>query len=332
MNKFKYYFILLITTITLFSCTKDPEVSAPVPAREFAVQYATDIADIEEYLKTYYIEDINPDVVTKISKIPTGGNQSPIWSYLNNATFPKLLSRDVIRNGITYKLYYVVLREGTGVSPSSTDAVLTAYRGEYLSRTKVAEVNTLGATFFEEISSTPQFFELPTLQVRWGEVLPEFKTGTYASNSDGTISYSNFGAGILFFPSGLAYYDQGNTNIPAYAPLVFSIKLYEINRLDSDKDGIPNYLEDLDGDKYMTNYSNPVFYPTPPSDAIRYADDTDRDGIPNYQDTDDDGDGVSTKTEITAPNGVLIPFNDIPSCDGNTTDPARKKRHLVKCN
>ena len=332
MNKFKYYFFLLITTITLFSCTKDPEVFVPVPAREFAVQYATDIADIEEYLKTYYIEDVNPDVVTKISKIPTGGNQSSIWTYLNSATFPKLLSRDVLRNGITYKLYYVVLREGTGVSPTSTDAVLTAYRGEYLSRTKVAEVNTLGATFFEEVISTLQFLELPTLQVKWGEVFPEFKTGTYASNPDGTISYSNFGAGILFFPSGLGYYAQGNNSIPAYAPLVFSIKLYEINRLDADKDGIFNYLEDLDGDKYMTNYSNPLIYPTPLSDAIRYADDTDRDGIPNFQDTDDDGDGVSTRTEITGPNGVLFPFDAIPSCDGNTTDPARKKRHLVKCN
>nr|WP_314839394.1 FKBP-type peptidylprolyl isomerase [uncultured Flavobacterium sp.] len=330
MNKFKYYFFLLITTVSLFSCSKD-EVAALSPPREFAVQYATDIADIEEYLKTYYIEDTNPDVVTKISKIPTGGNQPSIWSYLNSSTFPKLLSRNVLRNGVTYKLYYVVLRAGTGVSPTNTDGVLTAYRGEYLSRTKVAEVNTLGATFFEESSNPQTFFNLTSTITGWGQSFPEFKTGTYTSNPDGTVSYSDFGAGILFIPSGLGYYAQGQNSIPAYAPLVFSIKLYEINRLDSDNDGIADYLEDLDGDGYMTNYSNTTTYPTPPADAIRYADDTDKDGIPNFQDTDDDGDGVSTRTEITV-NGKLIPFADIPSCDGNTTNPARIKRHLVKCN
>lgn len=330
MNKFKYYFFLLITTVSLFSCSKD-EVAPITPPREYAVQYATDIADIEEYLKTYYIEDTNPDVVTKISKIPTGGNQPSIWSYLNSSTFPKLLSRDVLRNGVTYKLYYVVLRAGTGVSPTNTDGVLTAYRGEYLSRTKVAEVNTLGATFFEESNNPQTFFNLSSTIAGWGQSFPEFKTGTYTSNPDGTVSYSDFGAGILFIPSGLGYYSQGQNSIPAYAPLVFSIKLYEINRIDSDNDGIADYLEDLDGNRYMTNYSNTTTYPTPPADAIRYADDTDKDGIPNFQDTDDDADGISTRTEITV-NGKLIPFADIPSCDGNTTNPARIKRHLVKCN
>ena len=58
--------------------------------------------------------------------------------------------------------------------------------------------------------------------------------------------------------------------------------------------------------------------------------DTDGDGIPDFLDTDDDGDGVSTKKEITAANGTLIPFADIPSCDGNTTKPARIKKHLDK--
>jgi hypothetical protein len=330
MNKFKYYFFLLITTVSLFSCSKD-EVAALSPPREFAVQYATDLADIEEYLKTYYIEDTNPDVVTKILKIPTGGNQPSIWSYLNSSTFPKLQSREVLRNGVTYKLYYVVLREGTGASPSSTDGVLTAYRGEYLSRTKVAEVNTLGATFFEESSNPQTFFNLTSTIAGWGQSFPQFKTGTYRSNPDGTVSYSDFGAGVLFIPSGLAYFASGQNGIPTYAPLIFSIKLYEINRIDSDNDGIADYLEDLDGDGYMTNYSNTTTYPTPPVDAIRYADDTDKDGIPNFQDVDDDGDGVSTRTEITV-NGKLIPFADIPSCDGNTTNPARIKRHLVKCN
>ena len=51
MNKFKYYFIVLVTTISFFSCSKD-DPAAIVPLREYSVQYTTDIATIEEYLKS----------------------------------------------------------------------------------------------------------------------------------------------------------------------------------------------------------------------------------------------------------------------------------------
>ena len=326
MNKFKYYFILLITTVSLFSCSKD-DAAEITPPREFAVQYATDLTDIEEYLKTYYITVVNhagfqDDQDVTFTKIATGGTQPSIYSYLNSATYPKLLSRDVKLHDITYKLYYLVLREGTGASPSNVDGVLAAYKGDFLSRQKVAEVETLTATFFEELRDPQQFFNLTTTITGWGETFPEFKAGTYSSKDDGTVSYKDFGAGVMFIPSGLGYYNLGSNSIPAYAPLVFSFKLYEINRLDSDGDGIMNFQEDINGDDYMRVLATGVVNP----------DDTDGDGIPNYLDTDDDGDGVSTRTEITGSNGVLIPFESIPSCDGNTTNPDRVKRHLVKCN
>ena len=322
MNKFKYYFILSITTLSLFSCSKDDAAAEITPPRDYAVQYATDLTDIEFYLKNYYIEDVSPDVDTKISKIPTGGTQPSIFSYLNSATFPKLLSKEVSLHDITYKLYYLVLREGTGVSPSNADAVLAAYKGDYLSRQTVSEVTTFSATQFEVVKNPQQFFSLLGTITGWGETFPEFKTGTYSSNADGTISYKDYGAGVMFIPSGLGYYNAGRGSIPAYAPLVFSFKLYEINRLDSDGDGILNFQEDINGDGYMRILATGVVNP----------DDTDGDGIPNFLDVDDDGDGKSTKLEITDANGALIPFEAIPSCDGNTTDPARVKRHLVKCN
>ena len=49
----------------------------------------------------------------------------------------------------------------------------------------------------------------------------------------------------------------------------------------------------------MYDYRNLVNYPTFPEDKIRYADDTDKDGIPNFLDVDDDGDGYTTKLEIS---------------------------------
>jgi hypothetical protein len=48
----------------------------------------------------------------------------------------------------------------------------------------------------------------------------------------------------LFLPD---YYAAGSASIPSYSPLVFSFKLFELQRLDQDGDGIPSYLEDLNG-------------------------------------------------------------------------------------
>jgi hypothetical protein len=322
MNKFKFYFILSITTISLFSCSKNDDNTEIIPPRDYAVQYATDLTDIEEYLKTYYIEDVSPDVETKITKIPAGGSQASIMSYLNNSGFPKLLSRDVKLHDITYKLYYLVLREGVGQSPCNVDGVLAAYRGDYLSRKTVAEVSTLTPTMFEETKYPQQMFSLFSVIAGWSEIFPQFKTGTYTSNSDGMITYKDFGAGVMFIPSGLGYYSTGSGGIPSYAPLVFSFKLYEIQRLDQDGDGIPSYLEDLDGDGYMRVFAKGVDNP----------DDTDKDGIPDFGDVDDDGDGYSTKLEIKKPNGsnldldgpsLYYPYDPIISIPAKVTDEKR---------
>jgi hypothetical protein len=298
MNKFKFYFILSITTLALFSCSKNNDSTEITPPREYAVQYATDITNIEEYLNTYYITVTNnpgstddQDVV--FTKIPAGGNQPSIMSYKNNTTFPKLLSKDVLLHDITYKLYYLVLREGTGSAPCNVDAVLTSYRGDYLAQKTVSNVAELAATKFEEVKYPQQFFNLLSVIKGWSEIFPEFKTGDApVLNADGTVSFNNFGAGVMFVPSGLSYFASGSANVPAYAPLIFSFKLYSVQRLDQDGDGIPSYLEDLNGDGYMRILATGVANP----------DDSDGDGIPNFADVDDDGDGYGTKIEIKRPN------------------------------
>jgi hypothetical protein len=81
----------------------------------------------------------------------------------------------------------------------------------------------------------------------WSETFPQFKTGSYSTRADGTISYNDFGAGIMFIPSDWV--------IMLPVVLVFRpthlwslvFKLFELQRLDQDGDGIPSYLEDLDG-------------------------------------------------------------------------------------
>jgi hypothetical protein len=324
MNKFKFYFILSITTLSLFSCTKNNDSAEVAPPREYSVQYATDLNDIEEYLKTYYIEVKNnpgsvDDQDVTITKIPEGGVQKSIW----DQTDYQLTSREVSLHDITYKVYYLVLREGTGSSPCNVDGVLSSYKGDYLEQEVVSNVSSLTATRFEEVKYPQQMISLFSTIKGWSEIFPKFKTGTFTANNDGTVSYNDFGAGVMFIPSGLGYYSSGTGVIPTYAPLVFSFKLYALERSDQDNDGVLSYQED-NGDGYMSFLAAGVDNP----------DDTDKDGIPDFADVDDDGDSFSTKSEIKNPaTGSSYLFANIPSCDGNTTDPARVKKHLDKsCN
>jgi hypothetical protein len=314
MNKFKFYFILLITTVSLFSCSKN-DTPTYEPPRDYQTQYDVDIVDIEEYLNTNYITVVNhpgfvDDQNVTITKIDAA--QPSIMSYKSNAVvgstnYPQLWSRDASMNGVTYKLYYLVLRPGVGTSPCNVDGVLTSYRGDYLSRDATTKV--LSTTKFDENIYPQTFFQLYTadfvIPLRgWSEILPQFKTGTSTIKNDGTVSHYDFGAGVMFLPSGYGYYNNGSVTIPAYAPLVFSFKLYEIQRSDLDNDGVYSYQEDLNNDKYMYNYGITTNYPIPPKDEIRYADDTDKDGIPNFYDVDDDGDNYTTRLEITKPAGT----------------------------
>jgi FKBP-type peptidyl-prolyl cis-trans isomerase len=322
MNKIKYYFILTIATLSLFSCSKSDSASVE-PLRDYTEQYKTDIADIEEYLKNNYIIVTNKpgeteDQNVKIEKITdkTNPDQKPIWSYLNSTTFPTLKSKVVDLHGVNYVLYYMVLREGVGESPCNVDGVLTSYNGTYLSRkaaTAAGEPSAMVATQFEEVVFPQIFLNLFQTIKGWGETFPNFKVGTAVGvPGSGTIKYNDFGAGVMFLPSGLAYFAGGGGSIPSYAPLVFSFKLYALQRLDHDGDGVLSYLEDKDGDGYVRDMRNKTEYPNREG---KYLDDTDQDGVPDFLDTDDDGDGYSTKLEIKDPlTGKPYAFDKIPVC------------------
>ncbi|MFL9831589.1 FKBP-type peptidyl-prolyl cis-trans isomerase [Flavobacterium sp. ST-87] len=323
MNKFRYYFILIITTLSLFSCSKDDNTIEEVPLRDYGEQHAKDNDSIEKYLNNYYIEEITDapgepqDQDIKMTKIPEGGTQESIMSLLNSPTFPKLLEKEIKLHDITYKLYYLVLREGVGEKPTNVDGVFADYKGTLLDGTVFDQ--SMNPQGLYNLDGYTQTAGVPVIR-GWSEVFPEFKTGNYEESGlgDGTLVYKDFGAGVMFLPSGLAYYGSGSGSIPSYTPILFSFKLYELRRYDHDNDGIPSYLEDIDGDGYL-----------PLSSSADMKDDSDGDGIPDYLDADDDGDGFLTRREITV-NGKLIPFESIPDCSGNTTNPDRKKKYLDK--
>ena len=318
MNKFKFYFIVLITTVSLFSCSKksDDEIEV-VPPRDYATQYTVESALIETYLKTNYISVTQAPGKTEdqdVTILPLIAGKQSIWDQKEY----QLLNRIVELHNIKYTLYYLVLREGTGTSPCNVDGVFTSYNGKYLQETTTNALTNITATQFEEVIYPQQFYDLFGTIRGWKEIFPQFKTGNSVSNSDNTVSHTDFGAGVMFIPSGLAYYNQAKSGIPQYSPLVFSFKLYEVQRLDheykivngqavADPDGIPSYLED-DGDGYM-------WIKAELPDGAKNPDDTDGDGIPDFLDTDDDGDNYATKLEIkNTITGLPYPFEQIPTC------------------
>lgn len=304
MNKIKYFFILLVAGSSLVSCNKSDNDVEVVPLNDYGEQYAVDKATIEEYLNTHYITVTESagtaeDMDVQLDSIQDATTQKSIMSYKDNvgtAVFPQLKSKNVDFHGITYQLYYLVLREGAGDKPMNTDGVLSAYSGSYL--TNVAKKDPYPAyvsvTPFEQVNFPQSVFDLTAVIMGWSEVFPEFRAGTSTIGANGVMNYADFGAGVMFLPSGLAYYG-GSGTIPAYRPLVFSFKLYQVQRLDHDGDGVLDMFEDINGDGYVYDYRNTTFYPNAPTNL----DDTDGDGIPDFLDVDDDGDGFTTKLEIT---------------------------------
>lgn len=332
--------LLVSLTLTFVGCPSDDN-GPTIVVRDRQEVYSENILEIENYLKTNYIE-LNANNDATVTKIPDAGVQTSIWNQYSldgGLTFPSITVKNDTRNNITttggstdvvdYKIYYILLNEGGGTKPTSIDSTLVGYKGWNLSNVTFDE-NQSGSWFsYPEVNPSISGFR---------QVLQLIKTeASNVQNSDGSVTRVNFGNIIAFIPSGLGYFGTPRSNIPAYSPTVFQIKLYDIKERDHDKDGILSKYEDLNGNN---NY---------------FDDDTDGDGIPDFLDQDDDGDGFLTKFEIRKPlplqanqgTSLLYPFNPIvddpltptinesepkgiPSVSGDGTSPNRLRRHLDK--
>ena len=271
--KIKNLIVLLVFGLVIFSCNKDNDSND----YDAASQAIEDDNKLIDYLKSHYLND--DDALDTI----TNGESS----LMDDA---RLKIQNLTYNDVAYKLYYLVKNEGSTISPSAVDSIYATYTGMLLDST-VFDSKT---TFSWNIGTSAAV--LSGLIPGWQYGFTNFKGGTLVQNDDESFDFEDYGKGILFIPSGLAYGNSASGIIEKNSPLIFEIELKNVNLIDHDLDGIDSKFEDLNGDNNFTN------------------DDTDEDGIYNYIDDDDDGDGVLTIDEDA--NGDGDPTNDDTDGDG----------------
>lgn len=286
MNKLSQVFFILLLAFAA-SCSKSDDDNHE-PLRDYSEQYAKDLDTIDEFIDTHYMT-VTPDFDVTFTEIT---DDTPGTSIRLQTEYPleyKMVPDD--NSGIDYKVYYIKLREGVNNRPVVGDSIHVTYKGNLINLVQFG------------ISTTPSWFtldrgsQLTSTITGWWQIFPLFKTGNYdTGGGPNPVTFTDYGAGVMFLPSALAYYSENRTSIPSYSPLIFSFKLYELEHRDQDRDGF------LSKDEVANPGDDPLEY------------DTDADGTPNFLDVDDDGDHILTKNELHRDSSGNIIFED---CDGD---------------
>lgn len=322
---------VLFLGLIVLSCNKDDNKTSEAPKKPYAEQAPIDDLAINKFLDEYNMY-VSPDF------------EDVKFERIKNNNLPSIRSQYQVRDTLikfddfNHKMYYIKFAEGNGERASKVDSVFVNYKGEYIYTKKdAAAIDPLDKEYianfkFEESLVTS--WRNQTNYIRgWEELMALLKTGDSSVGSNGGVVFQNFGAGVVFMPSALGYYNRGTGSIPQYSPLIFNISLKKINRIDHDRDGVDSVLEefvfdqskkvyvaqekDTDGDKTLDMYDNDDdgdFYYTKNeiANSLKYDKDrdgdSDNDGKPDYLDNDDDNDGMLTKDEKSGYNKYGIPY------------------------
>ncbi|MFL2623523.1 MAG: FKBP-type peptidyl-prolyl cis-trans isomerase [Flavobacteriaceae bacterium] len=274
--KIKFYaFLLSIFSLVIYTCEKEETQAEVIPPRDRADQQLSDMDTLQNYLNNHYFNSGDLEALSSYPQI----SDIEITELVEGETLPSdatllinaVEERQTVYREIDYTYYILNIEQGQGEHPHFTDQVRVNYEGFLTNNT----------SFDASISSLD--FDLSNVIVGWNRVLPQFKSSDgYVTNSDGTVRFDNYGIGVMFLPSGLAYFNSSSPGIPTYSCLIFKFELQQYKVMDHDNDYIPSFMEDLDADLDI------------------YSDDTDANLISNFLDTDDDGDGFSTYREVIA--------------------------------
>lgn len=267
----RFTFVFLFLLILGYSCNKDQAESVEI--RDVQTQFLEDEQTLLTYLETHFYnyEDFEADPSNyslRISIDTLSGENSNKTPLVDQVAIKSVEVNNADGDVINHDLYYLIVREGKGERPSEVDSTYVRYKGALLD-----------GTVFDQ-QELPVWFDLPQVVPGFRKGISELRSGSFSENPDGTFDFYDYGQGVLFIPSGLAYYANAQPGIPAYSPLIFSLSLFTLKASDHDGDGVFSKDEDIDGD------GNP------------FNDDTDGDGTADMYDADDDGDGVLTRDEL----------------------------------
>ena len=275
IRKITLYVFCIIVGFT--SCSKkDNQADLDlIPVRDRAEQQIADKDSLIGYLETHYynsstfLNNVNPSIDDLvISELASDGILPDPAN--NTLLIDAIEIKNTINVEVDYEYYILRLNQGGGSEkPNFTDDIRVKFSGSLLN----------DEVFDSSVS--PVDFDLTRLVSGWNRIMPQFNvTESFIENGDGTISFINAGVGVMFLPSGLAFFSDAPSGIPVYSPVIFKFDLYQSDINDHDLDGVPSYLEDINNDSEIGN------------------DDTDGDGIQDFVDVDDDGDGVLTFDEL----------------------------------
>ncbi len=275
-----YTAFLLVLILGFIGCKKNDIDVVTVPERDRAEQQLVDKDSLLGYLSTHYYNastfvttgnyKMSDLVISELPKddngnyldLPDPGNNTLLIDDIEIKTTTHL--------DVEYEYYILRISQGGGTSPNFTDNVKINYSG-----------NLMNEDVFDS-TVNPTVLDLVNVISGWRRAIPLFQTsvGIPTIGADGKEHYDNYGFGVMFLPSGLAYYGSPPVSIPVYSNLIFKFQLYQSGTNDHDNDGIFSHLEDLDGNKNV------------------FDDDTDADRTPNFLDSNDDGDSLLTKDEL----------------------------------
>ncbi len=293
------------------ACNNDDDNGpATLNTRDRAEQQVEDDSLLLDYLGRHYFNssyfENNPDARVKdlvITKLQEGVTEAPdgytILGDLLEQPNSILEKKEVVFRETDYKYYILKLRQGGGEgSPRFTDDIRVLYEG-FLLDGQVFDTNLESPETFGLIGPRG----IPGVIQGWLNVFPNFNVaddlGPNDVKPDGTVDYTNPGMGVMFLPSGLAYFSEVRGIISQYSPLIFKFELLQYYEKDHDNDGVPSYLEvgvNANNDLVDTHEKLVVI-------------DTDGNLNPNFLDNDDDGDGILTINEDLNKDGD--PTNDI---------------------
>lgn len=304
--KFKNVLFLVLSVATVLVACENDDDGGPttIPPRDRTEQQIVDNDSLIGYLETHYFngslfENSGDFTISDIEILELPKDENGNYLELPNPDensllidSPLLEEHSTTFQETEYDFYVLRLNQGGGEMTRITDDILIKYSG-----------NLLDDEIFDS-TPNPIAFDLSGAGSNgigvqgWREILSMFNSaeGNGIVNPDGTVTFNNYGFGVMFIPSGLAYFNASTSGVPAYSNLVFKFELYRSSPNDHDGDGVTSHLENINNNQTV------------------FDDDTDDDGIPDFGDQDDDGDGVFTLFEDINEDGD--PTNDDTDGDG----------------